>query len=184
MGIGSLAGRIFLGLFAANKRLKPTVLFGLCIGLAGLPMLIVPQIKTYAELCVFVVWLGYFVGGQTTLQAVVLRHLVGADRLSQTLGWSMGLQAPAALGGGPIAGYNIVGNCLYVFKMTFLFGYQVFFMMHQETTRGLSILGALLLLLQLPSGRFFPVLDVMMLIEICFMKSYPLKNTMSRAKLM
>jgi MFS family permease len=104
MGIGSLAGRLCLGLFAANKQLKPTLLFGLCIGLAGLSMTIAPQIKTYAELCVFVVWLGYFIGGQTTLQAVVLRDLVGADRLSQALGWSMGLQAPAALGGPPIAG--------------------------------------------------------------------------------
>jgi MFS family permease len=113
-GIGSLTGRISLGVIAANKHLKPMPLFWLCILMTGIPMLFAAQITSYVQLSVYIAFYGYFIGGQVTLQAVVLRQLVGADRLPQTLGWYMGLQAPIALVGGPIGGEKHACTSIYI----------------------------------------------------------------------
>ena len=115
-GIGAVLGRLSFGLFATIKCLKPTILYYIGIIMTGVPMLIAAQIRTYAELSVYIVLYGYFFGAQVTLQAVVLRQLVGNDKLAQALGWNMGLMAPVVVIGGPIAGHQyvfVVVSCSY-----------------------------------------------------------------------
>ena len=126
-GIGAVLGRLSFGLFATIKSLKPTILYYVGVIMTGVPMFIAAQITTYAELSVYIVSYGYFLGAIVSLQAVVLRQLVGNDKLAQALGWSMGLMAPVVVIGGPIAGHQhvfvVVVICSYCDSCSCLSGF-------------------------------------------------------------
>ena len=104
MGVGSVLGRIVIGLFANQKKIRPIYLFQVCVVSCAVTVFSTLFITNYSGFVTFMVIFGFFSGAILSFTIVVMGSIVRKEQVPQALGWALFAEGPSSIVASPIAG--------------------------------------------------------------------------------
>ncbi|KAM8729205.1 monocarboxylate transporter 9-like isoform 1-T2 [Acanthopagrus schlegelii] len=110
--IGSSVGKLALGIIADLPQVNSVLLYALTVGVSGLGVLLIPLSRSYLDLQVLSVVLG-FMAGNWTLTPYVTSQVVGTEKLAEAHGMLMFFGGVGLMLGPPVVG------CFYDFTQSY-----------------------------------------------------------------
>ncbi|XP_073345935.1 monocarboxylate transporter 9-like isoform X2 [Pagrus major] len=110
--IGGTVGKLALGVIADMPRVNSVLLYALTVGVSGLGVLLIPLSRSYLDLQVLSVVLG-FMGGNWTLTPYITSQVVGTEKLAEAHGMLMLFGGVGLMLGPPVVG------CFYDFTQSY-----------------------------------------------------------------
>ncbi|XP_013400768.1 monocarboxylate transporter 13 [Lingula anatina] len=119
VGIANTVARIVMGVFADFKCINRGYMFGTSVMIAGIMVSILPFMKEYGVIATVCTFYGLTLGTFVSLAPVVLRDLVGIEKLGPSFGLTMlaiGLGSLLLSAGGSL--YDLTGSYDVTFYIT------------------------------------------------------------------
>lgn len=113
IGITSTFGQIFMGFIGDRQRVDTLHFYNAMTTIAGVIVLSVPLLKTYAGLSAFCVGYGFFISANYALTTIILVDLLGMEKLTNAYGLVNLAEGISTLLGPPLAGMDCILRFLY-----------------------------------------------------------------------
>lgn len=104
MSVGSTFGRLFFGKISDHPRVNRLYLYQMSFFFIGILETVVPHIRNFAGLAVYMVLFGLFDGCFIVLLAIVVSDVVGIEKVSTGMGVKFFFMAVTTFVGPPFAG--------------------------------------------------------------------------------
>uniref|UniRef100_A0A1I8GZD2 MFS domain-containing protein n=2 Tax=Macrostomum lignano TaxID=282301 RepID=A0A1I8GZD2_9PLAT len=105
VGVSNAVGQIAIGVIADHPRVNATLLYSLCIGLAGLSNSLIPLCASLSALIVYGLSFGFLISANFALGSILLIDRFGLERFTSAYGVMLFVQGLASLFGPPAIGY-------------------------------------------------------------------------------
>eukprot|EP00118_Oscarella_pearsei_P002196 m.9819 g.9819 ORF g.9819 m.9819 type:complete len:494 (+) comp21674_c0_seq1:136-1617(+) len=144
-GLGEFIGRIGVGLLGTWAKSQVHYIQQLAIFFTGFSTVLVPTITSLAPLIAHTFAIGVLTGSCVASDPVVLRDLLGKEKVAQALGFIWSFRAPFTLIAPPIAGwiFDAVGDyqaSFYLGGAVAIFGSVIYFIIPLKQRRNRSLM--------------------------------------------